>query len=109
MSKQVVIISMNYNNKARVLYYFYLNLFCRKSRSHFGGRRAIPTACGGRSTIGVVVAFLFVHSVLSLMFIPQFVNALPQLQHNTIHIVGPEASKYNNKSKILSWIGTCPG
>ena len=57
--------SSNYNNrpKVRVLYYFYLNLFCRKSRSHFGGRRAIPKACGGRSTIGVVVAFRLVHFV----------------------------------------------
>ena len=55
--------SSNYNNKVRVLYYFYLNLCCRKSRSHFGGRRAIPKACGGRSTIGVMVAFRLVHSV----------------------------------------------
>ena len=56
-------ISRNYNNKVRVLYYFYLNLFCRKSWSHFGRRRAIPIACGGCSTIGVVVAFRVVHSV----------------------------------------------
>ena len=69
MSKQEVIISRNYNNKVRVLYYFYLNLFCRKSRSHFGGRRAIPIAYGGRSTIGVVVAFRLVHSVYIYIYI----------------------------------------
>ena len=63
MSKQEVIISSNYNNKVSVLYNFYLNLFCHKSRSHFGGRRAIPIACGGRSTVGLVVAFRLVRSV----------------------------------------------
>ena len=60
MSKQEVTISSIYNNKLRVLYYFQLTLFCRKSRPFFGGRRAIPIACGGRSTIGVVVAFRLV-------------------------------------------------
>ena len=64
MSKQEVTLSRIYNNKVRVLYYFYLTLFCRKSRPIFGGRRAIPIACGGRSTIGIVVAFCLVHSVL---------------------------------------------
>ena len=64
VSKQEITISRIYNNKVRVLYYFYLTLFCRKSRLYFGGRRAIPTACGGRSTIGVVVAFRLIHSVL---------------------------------------------
>ena len=63
VSKQEITISRIYNYKVRVLYYFYLALFCRKSRLYFGGRRAIPTACGGRSTIGVVVAFRLVHSV----------------------------------------------
>ena len=39
-------------------------LFCRKPQLYFGGRRGIPTACGGRSTIGVVVAFRLVLSVV---------------------------------------------
>ena len=63
MSKQITI-SRICNNKVRVLYYFYLTLFFRKSRLYFGGKRAIPTACGGRSTIGAVVAFRLVHSVV---------------------------------------------
>ena len=50
-----------------ILYYFYFTLFCRKSQLYFGGRWAIPTACRGRSTIGVVVAFCLVHSVLTCL------------------------------------------
>ena len=42
-------------------------LFCRKSRLYFGGRRAIPTECEVRSTIGVVVAFRLVHSVAFIL------------------------------------------
>ena len=68
MSKQEVTISRIYNNKVRVLYYFYLTLFCRTPWLYFGGSRAIPTACGGRSTIGEVVAFRLVHSVHGLSF-----------------------------------------
>ena len=64
VSKREITISRIYNNKVRVLYYFHLTLFCRKSRLYFGGRWAIPTACGGRSTISVVVEFRLVHSVL---------------------------------------------
>ena len=50
MSKQEVIISINYNNKVRVLYYFYLNLFCRKSRETgypYSIRRPLDHRCSG--------------------------------------------------------------
>ena len=77
MSKKEVTISRIYNNQIRVLYYFYLTLFCRKSRLYFGGRRAIPIACGGRSAIDVVVAFRLVHSVRSTVI--KFVDSAPSV------------------------------
>ena len=84
VSKKEVTISRIYNNQIRVLYYFYLTLFCRKSRLYFGGRRAIPIACRGRSAIGVVVEFRLVHSVLTSR--TRTVDCVQMLiKQNTLH------------------------
>ena len=98
MSKQEITICRIYNNKVRVLYYFYLALLCCKSRLYFGGRRAIPTACGGRSTIGVVVAFRLVHSVEP--------HSVIVMDNASVHSVIDDKAPSSNtrKSDIMTWL-----